>query len=252
MIRKWILRAALGLVVVLIAAFVFVAFSLGAIVKKTVERIGPTATKVEVTVKSAGVWLFAWRVELTGVFVGNPPGYKTACAITVEDVSVRIKPRSLFSNKLVVESISLNAPVITLEGGLRDNNLKKIEKNLDDYIGSSSTAPNSSAPSSSPTKPERKLEVDELEIKGAKLQFNTRLSGGRTITVPIPDIHLRDLGSGQDGITAVEVGQRTLDAVLNAATTAIAKNATQLGTQGANGAKNAAQKAADKIKSWFH
>jgi hypothetical protein len=43
-----------------------------------------------------------------------------------------------------------------------------------------------------------------------------------------------------------------LDAVLNAATTAIAKNATQLGTQGANGAKNAAQKAADKIKSWFH
>jgi uncharacterized protein involved in outer membrane biogenesis len=250
--RKWILRAMLGLVVVLMVVFVAVAFSLGAIVKKAVERIGPKATQVEVTVKSAGVWIFAWRVELTGIVLGNPPGCKTPSAITVEDVSVRVKPGSVFSDKLVVESISLKAPVITLEGGLRDNNLKKIEKNLNDYIGSSSTAPNSSAPSSSPAKPERKLQVNELVITGAKLQVNTKLSAGRTITLSIPDIHLTDLGSGPEGITAVEVGQRTLHAVLAAATTAVAKNATSLGTEGASKAKSAVQKAADTLKGWFH
>jgi uncharacterized protein involved in outer membrane biogenesis len=250
--RKWILRALIGLVLVLIAVFVAVAFSLGSILKKGVERIGPEATRVDVKVKSAGVWLFAWRIELTGIVLGNPPGCKTPSSITVEDVSIRVKPGSMFSDKLVVESISVKSPVITLEGGLRDNNLKKIEKNLDEYIGSSSTAPNSAAPSSSPAKPERKLQINELVIKGAKLQLNTKLSGGRTITLSIPDIYLTDLGSGPEGITAVEVGQRTLHAVLDAAMKAVAKNATGLGQEGATGAKSAIQKAADKVKGWFH
>lgn len=250
--RKWILRAVVGLVVVLIAVFVAVAFSLGSILKKGVETIGPKATQVEVKVKSAGVWLFAWRVELTGIVLGNPPGFKTPSAITVEDVSVRVRPGSVFSDKLVVESINVKMPVITLEGGLRDNNLKKIEKNLNDYIGSPSTTTNSPAPSSSPAKPERKLQVNELVITGAKLQFNTKLSSGRTVTLSIPDIHLTGLGSGPEGITAVEVGQRTLHAVLDAATTAVAKNVTGLGTEGASKAKSAVQKAADTLKGWFH
>jgi uncharacterized protein involved in outer membrane biogenesis len=250
--RKWLLRALVGLVVVLIAVFVAVAFSLDAIVKKAVERIGPKATQVDVKVKTVGVWLLGCRVELTGFVLGNPPGCKTSSAITAEDVSVRVKPGSVFSDKLVVESINLKELVITLEGGLRDNNLKKIEKNLNDYVGSASTPPGSPTPSSGSAKPERKLQVNDLVIAGAKLQVNTMLSGGRTITLSIPDIHLTDLGSGPEGITAVEVGQRTLRAVLEASTTAIAKNAVNLGNEGAGGAKNAAQKAADTLKGVFH
>jgi uncharacterized protein involved in outer membrane biogenesis len=250
--RKWFFRAALGLFVFLIAAFVVLAFSLGSIVKKAMETIGPKATQVEFKVKSAGVWLFAWRVELTGVVLGNPPRCKTPTAITIEDVSVRVKPTSVFSDKVVVESIRVKSPVITLEGGLRDNNLKKIENSLNEYIGSSSTSPNSSAPPSSPAKPERKLQVDDLVITNAKLQVNTKLSGGRTITLSIPEIHLTNLGSDPGGITGVEVGQRMLHAVLEAATTAVAKNATALGEEGAKGAKNAVQKAADAVKGWFH
>jgi uncharacterized protein involved in outer membrane biogenesis len=250
--RKWILRVALGLVLVLMALLVAVAFSLGSIVKRSVETIAPKATQVEVKVKSAGVWIFAWRIELTGILVGNPPGCKTSSAITVEDVSIRIKPWTVLSDKVVVESLNIKSPVITLEGGLRDNNLKKIENNLDKYIGSSSTAPSSSAPSSSPAEPERKLQIDDLVITDAKLQVNTKLTGGRTITLPISEIHLTDLGSGPQGITAVEVGQRTLHAVLEAATTAIEKNASKLGAEGATKAKSAAQKAADTIKGWFH
>jgi uncharacterized protein involved in outer membrane biogenesis len=250
--RKWIVRVLIGLALILIVAMVVVAFSLGGIVKRGVERIGPNATKVDVKLTSAEVWLLAWRVQLTGFVVGNPPGYKTPSAIEVNKVSVRIKPGSLFSDKLVVESIKLTTPVITLEGGLRENNLKKIEKNLNDYIGSSSTAANSSAPSSSPAQPERKLQVNDLVILGAKLQVNTALSGGRTITLPIPDIHLTDLGTGAEGITGVEVGQRALHAILEAATSSLAKNAGGLGEKAVGGAKGAVKKATDTLKGLFH
>jgi uncharacterized protein involved in outer membrane biogenesis len=255
--RKWIIRVAVGLLAVLAALVVVVAFSLGSIVKKGMETIGPKATQVDFKLKSAGVWLFAWRVELTGLVLGNPPGYKTPTAITVEDVSVRVKPLSAFSEKVVVESINVKGLVITLEGGLRDNNLKKIENNLNEYVGNSSTAANSTsanstAPSTSPAKPERKLQVNDLVIRNATLQVKTKISAGRTITLSIPEIHLTNLGSGPEGITGVEVAQRMLHAMLEASVTAIAQNAGNLGEEGAKDAKNAVQKAADAVKGWFH
>jgi uncharacterized protein involved in outer membrane biogenesis len=249
---KWILRSVLGLVVILAVVFVVMAFSLGAIVKKGVEKIGPNATQVDVKLKSAEVWLFMGRVELSGLFLGNPQGYKMPSAIEVDNVSVRVKPGSLFSDKLVVDSIKVKDPVITLEGGMTDNNLKKIERKLNDYIGSSSTTHDSSASSSSAAKPGRKLQVNELLITGAKLQLNTTFSQGRTITLAIPDIHLIRLGTGPEGITAVEVGQQTLQAVLAAATTAIIKNAGELHLDGLSGAKGAVKKAADSLKGLFH
>ncbi len=241
-----------SLVVVLAVALVALALSLGAIVKRGVERVGPSATKVDVKLKSAEVWLLGWRVQLNGFVLGNPPGCKMPSAIEVDSVSVRVKPGSAFSDKLVVESIKFTAPLITLEGGMTGDNLKKIEQNLNDYIGSSSTAPNSSAPSSSSTKSERKLQVNELVITGAKLRVNTKLSASRTITLSIPDIHLTDLGAGPQGITGAEVGQRALHAVLDAATAAVAKNASGLGEQAVGGAKGALKKASDTLKGLFH
>ena len=89
-------------------------------------------------------------------------------------------------------------------------------------------------------------------IAGAKLQVNTTLSAGRTITLPIPDIHLTDLETGPEGITPVELGQRALHAVLAAATTAVAKNAGELGKDALSGGKGAAKNAADMIKGVFH
>jgi uncharacterized protein involved in outer membrane biogenesis len=250
--KKWIIRIVAVLFVLVMAVLVAVALSLDSIVKKGVETIGPSATQTNVKLKSAGVSIFGCRVELMGFFLGNPTGYKTYSAITVDDVSVSVKPATVFSDKLVVNSIIVKSPVITLEGGLSDNNLTKIEKNLNDYVGGSSTTPKSSAPASGPAKPERKFQVNELVLTGSKLEVNTKLSGGRTITLSIPDIHLTDLGTGPEGITGAQVGQQALHAVLNAATKAIAQNAASFGTQGVEKAKGAVQKAADAVKGLFH
>jgi uncharacterized protein involved in outer membrane biogenesis len=159
----------------------------------------------------------------------------------VDSVSVRVKGGSAFSDKLVIESIKLKAPVITLEGGYMGDNLKKIEKNMDEYEGSSAKSGSS----------ERKLQVNDLEITGAKLQVNTKLTGGRTITLSLPDIHLTDLGMGPEGITAVEVGQQTLRAVLQSAGKAVAKNAGGAGDGAASQAKGALKKAGESIKGLF-
>jgi uncharacterized protein involved in outer membrane biogenesis len=250
--KKWILRSIVGLAFFLVIVFVIAAFSLGTIIKHGVEKIGPSATQVDVKLKSAQVWLFASRAQLAGFVLGNPPGCRTPSSISVGSVSVSFKPASLFSDKLVVDSIRVEAPVVTWEGGLRDSNLKKIEKNLNDYTRSSSKAPRSRPPSSGPAKPARKFQVNDLVITGAKLQVNTTFSAGRTLTLSIPDVHLTDLGAGPQGVTAVEVGQLAFHAVLAAATEAVTKNVSQLGTEVLSGDKGAVKSATDNLKGLFH
>jgi uncharacterized protein involved in outer membrane biogenesis len=245
---KFILGAAAGLVAILAAALAVVVFSLDVIVKKGVETYGPSATKVDVKLQSAEVRLFAGRGQLTGLVLGNPAGCKTPTAIVVDKVSFRIQRRSVFSDKVVVESLQINAPVITLEGGLTDNNLKTIERNLDDYCASLSTAPKSPAPASGPAKSKRRFQVNDLVITGAKLQINTALSAGKTITLLMPDIHLTGLGTGREGVTAAELAQGALRAVLAEATTTFAKNASELGKKSLDAAQDAARKAADALK----
>ncbi|MGO8700949.1 MAG: AsmA family protein [Limisphaerales bacterium] len=246
--KKWIFRSVAGLILILIVVLLAAAFSLGTILRKGVERIGPSATQVDVKLKSARVWLLAWRVELSEFVLGNPPGYKTPTALEVGKVTVRFKPGSLFSDKLVIDSIKVKGPVLTWEGGLKENNLKTIEKNLDDYIGTSSGAPAAKVPPSSPAKPERKLQINDLEITGAELRIDTVLNHGHPIVVPIPDIHLTDLGAGPGGITPVEVAQLALHAVLADATKEVVKNAGQLEKQAATDTKGLVKKAADRLK----
>lgn len=250
--KKYLLRAVILILIIMVVAIVALAFSLGAIVKKGVETFGPRATQVEVKLESAKVWLWGGSAELTGFVLGNPPGYTTPSAITVDHVSVRVHPGSVFSRKLVVESIEVKSPVITLEGGLSDNNLKKIQKSLNDYNSSPTNAPKPATSSSGPEKSSKALQVNDLLITGAKLQINTMLSAGRTVTLPLPDIHLTNLGAGPEGVTAAEVGQQALNAVLNSATTAVTKNATVLGKNAMDGAKGAARKASDLIKGLLH
>ena len=105
-----------------------VAIFLNSIVKKGVETAGPIITKVDVKLGSASISPFSGSAELRKLCVGNPPGYKTDSAIKVEDVSVSLKPMSVFSDKVVIERINIKAPEITLEGTLGNNNLTTIEE----------------------------------------------------------------------------------------------------------------------------
>jgi hypothetical protein len=44
---------------------------------------------------------------------------------------------------------------------------------------------------------------------------NSPLLAGKTATVPIPDIHLTNLGQGPEGITPAELTKRVLTEVIN-------------------------------------
>ena len=87
--KKILIRIGIIVFVLAIIAGIVVVMFLGDIVKKGVETAGPMVTKVDVKLNKASISLLG-SAKLKGLFVGNPPGYKTDSAIKVGDVSVII------------------------------------------------------------------------------------------------------------------------------------------------------------------
>src|SRR5438445_13352703 len=144
--KKLIIRGIVVLLVLLVLAIGVSIYFLGSIVKKGVETVGRQITKTEIRLDSATLSLLSGSGKLKGLLVGNPQGFKAASAIKVGAVSVGVAPGSVFSDKVHVKEIRVQAPEITFEGGLKGNNLSKLLDNVQAATGGSektSTAPQS-------------------------------------------------------------------------------------------------------------
>ncbi len=258
--KKKLLIAAAILLVLLAAIVIGVGMSLGKIIKAGVETVGPKITKTEMKLDSASLSLLGGSGSLKGFTLGNPEGYKTPAAIQAGSVSVGVKPGSLFSDKIVVRHVRVEGPEITFEGTLGTaNNLSKILDNVKETTGGATEQPKadskkektggtSEKPKAEPKSgkseaPSKKLQVDEFVITGAKAKLSMTMFGGKAVTVPLPPITLKDLGTGPEGITPGELTQKVLGEVtvetLKAAEKAVAdlgKGAADVVTKGATGA----------------
>jgi uncharacterized protein involved in outer membrane biogenesis len=186
-------------------------------------------TKVVVRLESVNLSLLSGGGKLKGLFVGNPSGYKTPSAIQVGNASLSIAPGSIFSSKVVIRSINVQAPEITFETDLKGNNLSKIIANLPGASnGSGSTNP------SAEKKASKKLQVDNFVIGGGKIHVTVTALGGQSATVPLPEIHLTSLGQGPDGITAAELTELVLRALEREAVRVAASSVSDLSKEVGN------------------
>jgi hypothetical protein len=210
MMKKILLLAAIGLVLLLLAAGLAVSLFLDGAVKRGVETIGSKQTKVDVKLDRVSLSLWSGAGRIQGLVVGNPEGCKTPHAVSVGSASVALKPASLLADKIVIRSIVVEAPEITFEGGLGGNNLSRIIANVQ---ASSSGSKTNAAGKAEGEKTGRKLEVDEFIIRGAKVHVSVTGVTREPVTVSLPDIHLVDLGTGPDGITSAELTKRVLSEI---------------------------------------
>lgn len=220
--KKIFLSVLIILVVLIVAAGIAMSLFLGPIAKKGIETIGPRLTGVSVTVDAVQLSLLTGSAGIKNLVVGNPEGYSAPQAIRVGSAAVGINPLSVLSDKIVVRSVRVESPEITFQGNpFSGNNLNAILKNVDAATKSGGPeATNATVKANG--KPAKKLEVDDFWITGAKVDFNG-------MTLPLPDIHLTDLGKDSEGITPSDLTRRVLDALTATTVKTIAGAAANLG-----------------------
>ncbi len=224
--KKLLIRIVVVLLALLVVALVVVFFSLNSIVKKGVETVGPQMTKVDVRLGGAKILPLSGSGELTGLFVGNPEGYKTPFAVKMGSIRVGVKPMSVLSDTIVVNEVNIQAPEITFEGGLSGNNLSKILDNLTASAGGGTPAKTDQPAAKS----EKKFCVKDLVMKGGKIHLSVNSSlGSKEMTVPLPDVHVENIGTPENGVSAAEMSKVIMKSLLASTTKAVGEALTGLG-----------------------
>ena len=151
-----------------------------------------------------------------------------------------------------MDKVEIQGAELTIEGGLTDNNLTKIQKNMNDTAGGSASANASPAAGGSPSG--KKIQVTDMLITGTKVHANVSALG-KSLNIPtitIPDIHLTNLGTGSDGITPGELSKDVMNAMMekvipelmaqgNAIGKGVMDAVGNIGKDGGTGAKDAAK-----------
>lgn len=205
--KKIAIRIALAGVILIIAGVVLFALFLDGLIKKGVETVGPTLTKTTLRLDEVSLSLLGGSASLRGLNVGNPQGYKAATALEANQISIKLAPSSLLSDKVIIHSLRVDAATINVEGSPNDNNLTKILANVQSAVSSSQM------PQPKEASAGKKLQVDDLVISNAKVNLTFPLLGGKGTTVALPDIHLTQLGQGPEGITPAALVQRIMTEV---------------------------------------
>jgi len=233
-IKKIFWGLVIALVVLVVAAAIVAGLFLDKIVKAGIETIGPNITGVSVTVDAVHLSLLTGSAKIDGLVIGNPKGYDSPQAISVGVTAIGVNPASVLTKKIVVRSIEVRNPEVTFEGSpFSGNNLTKIRDNVSGAPApTASQIPSTNQPAQiAASQAGRKYEVDDFLISGAKVYVKLTGVGVavREMTLPLPEIHLTDLGKGGDGITATELTKRALDALTAATIKVVASEAGNLG-----------------------
>jgi hypothetical protein len=219
-------KIAIGVVVLLllIAGGVYYLFSnLDSIIKAAIEKYGTAATQAEVKLDSVKISITSGEGALHGLTVGNPKGFTAPQALYLGTISVKLDTSSVAgSGPIIIREIVIEKPQVTYEvTNTGDSNLQAIEKNAMAYGGGGSGGGSgTSASGGSGGGQERKLIITDLYVRDGQIGISQALLKGKTLSTPLPTIHLSNIGKDSGGASPAQVAQQVIGSITASASKA--------------------------------
>jgi hypothetical protein len=202
-----------------------------ALVKRAIEHLGPEITGVSVSVNRVRLEPVDGKGSIAGLAVGNPAGYKAPRSVTLGEIRMALDVGTLTSNVVHLKELVIDAPELTYERGPGGDNFSAIQKHVDQQAGKAGGGGDKKEKTESSSG--RKFVIDNLIVRNAKVKFSD------TLTLSMPDLHLRDVGKKSNGATAGEVVKTVWDQLAGSAGN-LASRAGDLLKEGAKGAVDSA------------
>lgn len=202
--KKNVAIAALVILALAAGAFFWLRSNLDGLIREAIETQGSRVTQARVSVGGVKLDLADGAGAIRGLVVGNPKGFKTSHAMSVGELQLAVDPASVTREVVVIRRIAILAPDVIYEKGDGGTNFDALLRNIAD--------------SQSPAKEKdtgggKKMIVEELTIRNAKAQASAAFMDGKTVSVPLPDITLHNLGKAKGGVTGAELGGEVLAAM---------------------------------------
>lgn len=239
-----ILLVLFGLLLALgVAAYLFLASRLDALVVDGVNTYGPKVTQTKVELVAAKLSPLSGAGELTGLTVGNPAGWSDGRAFYLGKVQVDVELRSVLGDPIIINEIIIDQPEFAYETTFASSNIKDLLKNMEKFAGKGEGGREPGAKVGQP----RKFILKKFRLTNGKATVE---AGGNALVVTLPAISLDNLGVAEGGITAGQLSGVLMNKVLGGIVAGTA-DALGSGELSVEKLKAAAKKAADEIKKMF-
>ncbi len=211
-----------GAVVVaaVVGLVVFVFSSLDSLIKAGVETYGTEITQAKVTLETVELDITSGRGAMAGLVVGNPKGFQTPSAFKLGRISITVDTSTVTSDPVVIKEIVITKPDVTYELGPGGNNIDAIQNNVNAYMAKFGGGKKAKADAKEGEGP--KLIIRDLYIRGGTVNVSAAILKGKKMTVPLPTIHLKDIGGKKKGATPAEVAEKILTSISKGASGAVA------------------------------
>jgi uncharacterized protein involved in outer membrane biogenesis len=202
---KKFIYVGIALVMIVAAVMIIGISNLGPIIKTAVNKYGPAMTKTDLRINEVSISLFSGEAKLKDFYLGNPKGFKSPEAMSVDAIYLNVDEKSITRDPIIIERIEVVGPNITYEKVKRTDNFQTILRNV------KKSADTSKASSSSKKAPEKnsgkKLVIRDFVITDGKVKMDLDMKTGSSISASasLPKIHLKNVGEKSGGATAEEV-----------------------------------------------
>ncbi len=215
--------------------------SLDSLVASAIRKYGPEITGVSVKLLSVKIVPADGTASLRGLVVGNPKDFRTEHALSLGEISMKLDIGSLTKDVVLIKEISIIKPDVTYEYASGGSNLDAIKHNVDRYVAENLGGKNEPKDKGAG----KKFIIENLYVKDGKANVSAEILKGKAMLVPLPDLHLHDIGKKSNGATAGEATKEVLGAI----TKSVTKATSSLNLGGAaDSVKKGAESAGGKIK----
>ena len=194
----------------IVATFVFP--SIESVVKAAIEKIGSDLTQTTVRLDDVKLSLTDGKASLHGLHMTNPSGFEDTDAFAFDQVTVKVDLTTLTSDVVVINEVIVEKPRIRYELGEKGTNIDTIRSNVESQQSSGS-----SSDGDSPS-----FIIKNLYLRDGTVGVAATGLTDQQLSVPLPDIHLTDVGAEGAGASPGDIIEQTLAAVGGGITTAVA------------------------------
>ncbi len=240
---KTFLKILLLLLIVVAVGVLLISPSLNALVKTGVETIGTQVLGTSVTLKEVDISLIPEGDFLQGSFaelvVKNPPGFQTDEAFWLPSIQIRVNRQSVLTDTVIIEEIVIDEPEVTFEGGPRVTiNLDTINTCLNEFSRGEPSQSEKKEPSNegqdekvnqveqeeAEEANDKKLQINHVIVKNGTINLSVLSMKGLVFAVPLPDLHLRDIGKASGGVSIEQASAEVFDGVYASITKTVSKS----------------------------
>lgn len=249
-------KIVIGLILAVGVILLLVMVRGGTLIREAINQGGPALLGVDVKVEDVTFRPLRGHVQLKNLHVGNPKGYKTEGVFDLGLVEVELKPGSLLSDTIIIETVKIEKPVITYERGLKNSNIGALLEQLEGGKAEKPAgeeepkkpAPEPEAKPKSEPKAEggKRVIIRDLQVNGSQVKVSLTALQGVAAPIPLPPVHLTGIGEESGGTSFGEALGKIIGAILGAVTD-VATGAGKLAVDGVTAVGGAAADGAKAV-----